>query len=313
MELISWKALLEKEHKPVPFLIDPYIPRESIIFLYGDTSLGKSPLTWAMASAIGSGTSFYGLPTTPGTVLYVEADTPEVVVSPRLQLVRQAPEGVWFLFSGKMSAPMLGQAILEELIQVQEELHPDLVVLNTLRCIHDEDDKDSAAPKKVYSFFQKVFPGAALLFVHHIRKAPTDPRIQENERESFSGSKHWLDDAQVGLHLSRYNTKESRENLRLIHSKSQVSEVINPMGLKLHPDGTTITSPAYGELLRVYELLNSEPDRAKHSIDVQVAQEMGVSESTAKRRRLMIEAGRFPGSRQFMSNRNEGGILVEAG
>lgn len=301
MNLISWRDLAASEAKEIPFLIDPYIPKESLILLYGNTSIGKSPLTWEMAKSIGSGEHFFGLPVEKGKVLYLETDTPEIVVAPRIQKIPSPPEGVWFLFSKPLSAPLLDKEILDGLCSAYEEVLPDVVFINSLRKIHDEDDKDSKTPKIVYSFFQKLFPGAALVFTHHIRKSPIDPRIQENDSEAFSGSKHWLDDAQVGLHLSKFHRREGKsvENLRLYHIKSQVSETIAPLPLKLHGDGSTLTSPRYDELFRIYELLNAD-QLPVGEVDKLIGEEFGLSLSTAKRRRAMIEDHKFPGSRHFL-------------
>lgn len=297
--LISWEALSAKDYDKVPFLLDPYIPREGIVLLHGDTSIGKSPLTWEMAKAMASGKSFFGLPTQASTVLYIEVDSPEITLAPRLKLTKPAPKGVWFLIGQSMSVPNITKEQLDTLREAEEEIKPDVVFLNTLRKLHDLDDKESRTPKIVYSFFQQIFPKSALIFIHHDRKSPTDPRMIENSKESFSGSKHWLDDAQVGIHLARYNTRDARHNLMLWHTKSQVSGTLKPFPLKLHKDGTHLTSPLYDELLQIYELLNEKPDAPKGEIDVEVAQGLGISVTTAKRRRLLIEAGKFPGTRDF--------------
>lgn len=303
---VSWKELIGREKREVPFLIDPYIPRESIVFLWGDTSIGKSPLTWAMAKAIGEGTHFFGLPVKQGRCLYVEADTPEVVISPRIQAVKgEVPENVWFAFTGALGVPLLDDKKRIDLLRARDECRPDVVFLNTLRKMHDLKDTDSTAPKAVYSYFQELFPGCALVFVHHIRKTPINPNIQENEREAFSGNKHWLDDAQVGLHLSRWAKKDSKQNLSLHHVKSQVSEVMKPLPLKLHGDGSTLSSPLFDDLLVAYNCMQKSGELDKGQIDQMIADLSKVSVSTARRRRAIIEHGKFPGTRAFLSSAGE--------
>ena len=306
MTLISWKDIQAKDYPETPFILDPYIPKQSIVLLWGDTSIGKSPITWAMAQSVAKGVSYFGLPAYPGRVLYIEADTPEVVLAPRLKAAPDAPENVWFYLTPGLSVPNISHDQLSELRDIGREIKPDVVFLNTLRKLHDMDDRESRTPKVVYGFFQHLFPKAALVFVHHIRKTPTDPRIQENDKEAFSGSKHWLDDAQVGLYLSRHSSRDGRENLRLYHIKSQVSETINPLPLRLHPDGTTLTSPLYDQLLYCYEQLNSdEPEDSKGARDKKMAEAFNISPTTAKRRRLSVEHGLFPGSRAFLTPTRE--------
>lgn len=296
-DFLTWEELNAREYPKEDFLLDPYIPREGIVLLWGATSTGKSPLGWAMAAAIGNGTSFFGLPTHPGRVLYVENDTPEQVVAGRVRKLPPAPN-VWWMFTPPLSLPGIDPEDKRMLVRANDEIAPDVVFLNTLRKLHDMDDKDSVTPKMVYSFFRKLFPKSALVFVHHVRKQSTDPRALDRSKESFSGSNHWLDDAQVGIHLESYDG--ARENLRLYHRKSQASELLRPLPLKLESDGSTLRSPLFEELLFTYELLNEWEDD-KTTLDAAVALKFGISVSTAKKRRLAIEHGRFPGSRDFLN------------
>lgn len=295
-DIMTWEELNEKRYPKEDFLLDPYIPREGIVLLWGATSTGKSPLGWSMASAIGRGTSFFGLPTREGRVLYVENDTPEQVVAGRVRKLPPAPN-VWWMFTQPLSLPGIDPEDKRSLLRANDEVAPDVVFLNTLRKLHDMDDKDSVTPKVVYTFFRKLFPKSALVFVHHVRKQSTDPRALDRSKESFSGSNHWLDDAQVGIHLESYDS--SRENLRLYHRKSQASELLRPLPLKLESDGSTLHSPLFDELFFTYELMNTW-EREKNELDATVAMKFGISPSTAKKRRLAIESGRFPGSREFL-------------
>ena len=300
---ISWSDLEGMEFKEGEFLIDPYIPKESIVLLYGDTSIGKSPLTWQLVKSIGDGRGFFGLPSTKGTVLYVETDTPEVVLLPRLKKMSAAAD-VWWLFLPPLSAPTLSGDEMGALVAANHKLKPDLVVLNTLRKVHDLDDKDSKTPRLVYGFFQKVFPKSALLFVHHTRKQSLNPQFKEVGKEAYSGSKHWINDCQVALHLEEFKSGERKENLRLYHAKSQVTETLRPLPLILHGDGTTMSSPLYDDLFAVYDHLH-EWTGTKAGLDAAVAAARGTSAKTIQRRRLCIEHGLFPGNRGFLMREDE--------
>lgn len=296
MSLLTWEELCVKKYPTTDFLIDPYIPRESIVFLWGGTSIGKSPLTWELARAIGTGKSFFGLPSRQGKVLYLELDTPEPLVASRLAKLPPAPN-VSFLFLKPLGIPFLHPEERDLLLETEALLKPDVVFINTLRKVHDMDDKDSKTPKVVYSTFQRLFPTSSLVFVHHMRKQSTDPHATSFAKESFSGSQHWLNDAQVGLHLSPFRGK--RENLKLNHRKSQVSEKLRPLRLKLEKDGSSLTSPEFEELLSVYEIMNSATSSGG-KLDQEIAGLLTVSLSTARRRREAIEAHQFPGSRLWL-------------
>lgn len=276
------------------------------MLLWGDTSIGKSPLTWGMAAAIGNGTSFFGLPVTPGKkVYYLELDTPETSIASRIKKL-PAADNVWWDFLPPLSVPYLDEVTSKNFEIVQREVRPDVVFVNTLRKVHDMDDKDSRTAKLVYSFFQRQFPQAALVFVHHIRKRAQDPKFIDHSKEGFSGAKNWLNDAQVGLHLERFSGP--KENLRLYHRKSQVSDLLRPLPLLLEKDGSALRSPLYDELVATYESLNDPPLHpggeafSKAEFDFALARKLKISPATIKRRRLMVEGREFPGSRAFLSD-----------
>lgn len=302
---ITWEDLNKKVYAEPEFILDPYIPTEGIVLFWGDTSSGKSPLTWSMASAIGNGMPFFGLPTRAAKVYYLELDTPETSIASRIKIL-PAAQNVWWDFLPPLSVPFLDEETSEIFRRVQGEIRPDVVFINTLRKVHDLDDKDSRTPKLVYTFFQKAFPQAALVFVHHIRKRPQDPKFIDHAKEAFSGAKNWLNDAQVGLHLEAFSG--TKENLRLYHRKSQVSETLKPLPLTLGRDGSTLTSPLFDELLKTYETMHDPPldendnPLSAGALDVYLGKLLGVAAVTAKRRRLTILSGKFPGSRGFLES-----------
>lgn len=295
--LISWEDFAKKEFEAPAFLINPYIPADGIVFLWGETSTGKSPLGWHMAAAVGRGDNFFGLPATEGRVLYLEVDTPQRLVHPRLSSLKAAPN-VDFLFLPPLSIPSVAgpdQALLERAATRDYSL----VIVNTLRKVHDLNDKEPQTPKVVYSYFQHLFPGTALVFVHHTKKTQVDANGgQGRAKESFSGAMNWLNDAQVGIRLSVYEDESAGVNVRLTHEKSQVSDLYGPLGLYLSPqDGATLSCPKFNQLLAVYELMHSDQAQGLKGtkLDEWLAAQLGCSRQTTNRRRHVIEEGLFPG------------------
>lgn len=294
--LISWADLQKKEFNEPEWLINPFIPRNGIVFLWGETSTGKSPLGWHMASAVGRGDNFFGLPAFPGRVLYIEVDTPERLVHARLKRMPPAPN-VDFLFLPPLSIPAVSpedQALLDRAARNGY----DLVIVNTLRKVHNLDDKDSATPKVVYSYFQHLFPDTALLFVHHTKK-PQAEASQHGVRlkDNFSGAMNWLNDAQVGIALVNYESEKEGINLKLSHEKSQVSTQYGSLGLWLDRrpgHGFELECPKYQKLLVAYELLNSSELRGT-AFDAELAKKLECSPSHAYILRGIIQDGLFPG------------------
>ena len=238
MTPIPWTDLVGQRLDAVPFLINPYIPAGGIIFLYGKTRVGKSPLTWEMARCIGSGETFFGCPTQQGRVLILELDTPQRLVQPRITQLDPAPN-VWWEFMGPCHLPT--SALIQKQLRVlEDDLHPDLVIVNTLRKIHQGDEKDGALPSRIYGIFRAIFPQAATLFVHHDKKTHPDPESASDPDEAFSGHLAWLNDCQVGLHLMRASPSREEGRLKLVHTKSQVSAEALPLLLQLDQGGSRL-------------------------------------------------------------------------
>lgn len=273
----------------VEWLIEPLLPRGGVVFLHGPTSVGKSPFTWALASAVADGTPFCGYPVAhAGVVLYIELDTPANLLQPRLKKLKTVPELLWMEVLHKpidICGLTEDSKLAERLQMLQENLAPVLVIINTLRKAHEEDDKDSATPSRVYGAWRHYFPEATLLFVHHDKKMPTDKKAKVDEDQMFSGSQHWANDAQVAFHIKRMrrgvsapvpdedsgvssgdDDKEYQKTPVVIRmTKSQVSdhERFPPLQMRLEPDGTNWQELGPAEYRKYFALLDWRVSKAE--------------------------------------------------
>lgn len=271
-----------------PYLVDPYVPAGGVIFLHGKPSLGKSPLTWRMAQCVALGIPFLGCPTAQAPVLYIDVDgTPPAELQKRLRLL-PLPHPPDFHLALLPPFNILGRgpeadAARHKLAQMHHSIAPRLVIVNTLRKIHWADDKESDVPSRVYTTFSGVFPGTAILFIHHDKKTILGPSGAATEAdEAFSGSQAWLNDATVGLHLVKHGGEAG--SLRLEHTKTQVSERKPPLILHLGSDGTTIellNTHHFAQLARFWPTLGTVlTKRAKVRV---AAEHFQVAESTVWR------------------------------
>jgi hypothetical protein len=283
--LISWQDLQQKSYPQEPFLINPYVPDGGIVFFWGETSTGKSPLGWEMARCVATGSNFFGLPVRVGKVLYIELDTPERLVAERLRKLSQWDPplggGCEFLFLPPLSVPMISPSDMTKLHEAANH-DPSMVIVNTLRKCHSFNDKEPQTPKMVYEFFQRTFPGVALVFVHHTKKSQLNQLTGTYEpgldRQSFSGAQNWLNDAQVGVQLKSFKNPKSGTNLILKHEKSQVSALYQSLSLNLEPDGANITCPEADAVMMIR--------KSGLSTDEDIARTLKVSISSARRLRL---------------------------
>ena len=278
LPLLSWQELVAQPLGAIPFLIDPYVPEGGIILLYGKTRIGKSPLTWEIARCVGTGEPFFGCPTRPGRVLYLEFDTPRRLIQPRLELLEPAPN-VWWEFPPVchiVQAPQI-QAAFRAL---HAQVTPSLVIVNTLRAVYQGDEKDASLPLRVYGTFQAIFPGAAILFTHHDKK--TQGRLAGeglDPDEAFSGHMAWLNHCQTGLHLTGHGGRNVSGLLRLTHSKSQVSAMRPPITLQIEGDGSHISDYSGKRLQEILTIYHSLGGPKTERVQL-VAKHLRIAEST---------------------------------
>lgn len=239
--VLTASEFLGIEFSDTPYLVEPYVPRQGLVFFHGKKGLGKSPLTWALAQAVASGTPFLGLPTIQGRVLYIEVDTPALhLIQQRIAKMPLPLAQEWVFYLGAPLDVLNSQDVgLATLRTVSKTRGPfDLVIVNTLRKVHRADDKEGHVPSQVYAAFHALFPSAALWFTHHDKKTG-DPTVHRPSEEEFSGNLAWVNDATVGLHLVRGGAVEEGI-LRLEHTHNQVGPTLPPLLIHLDVDGTTI-------------------------------------------------------------------------
>lgn len=225
-------------------------------FLLADfTVVHNSPLTWKIAQSVSDGDDFFGLPVaTTGNVLYIEVDTPERQVKPRLRLLEPIAERV-FIANGYPRLNLMTHNSPEviELVKAYHDIKPVLVIVNTLRKVHDYDQNLSESANLVYTELLKRFPNSAIMVVHHDKKQQAEGGSRD---EQFSGSQSWANDATVALHLTSINKAENTLNLEV--SKSQVSPTGSLLKLKLGDDGTNFIDNRSSQARKVFDGLPPE-------------------------------------------------------
>jgi hypothetical protein len=267
---------------PTLWLCDPYVARDSITFLHGKTSIGKSPLTWELARCISQGIPFLGWHTNVARVLYVEADTPAILVKPRLRLLPK-PRGAWWIeciqdWGLDLANP--GQRGVVGLRGLYDACKPELVIWNTLRSLTKADLSRGETVQAVYGLLRQCFPGSAHFIVHHNRKESTRPDTVDVPDEDHSGSSGWRDTAQIVLHM-RYR----HAHLVLEHTKTQGSPKMSPLRLELAEDGTTwLVDPRRQAVRRLwFEALAADPSQSRRKLAERLATDLSVHPATIYR------------------------------
>ncbi len=281
--------------------MEPYIPKEAIVFLHGKWGTFKTPLTLNIAKALAEGQSeLFGCKLSPAKVLYVQADTPKRVIVPRMKRLGAGlgKLDINFCYPGfnilKPHEDENDSYYYDILAKVHRENAYDMVFIDSLRAIHSEDDKEATTVHKVYRALAKLFTGATVLIIHHDKKASPDG-LPGNE--SFSGSQAWVNHATVGLKVSVKDAKLCHVELQ--HTKSQASEMVEPLLIQMKEGifAKCLTDAALDEVedfITQMEVCDKKTGElfTLAQIDEQVAEYFSVSIRTARRRRADLEESR---------------------
>ena len=259
------------------------------LFLLADfTVVHNSPLTWKIAQCVSDGEDFFGLPVaTTGPVLYIEVDTPERQVKPRLRLLKPYATQLW-MANGYPRLNLMTNSSPEviELVRAYHDIKPVLVIVNTLRKVHDFDQNTAETPNLVYSNLLQRFPSSALMVVHHDKKSPQQDGMGDPD-ESFAGSQAWANDATVALHLRSLDKAERRMEVKV--TKSQVSPTGSLLKLQLTEDGTNFVDGRQSQICKDFL---TYPDDFTYAAKVRLLSELfSCSERTVRR---SLETGGFP-------------------
>jgi hypothetical protein len=180
------------EMKPRKFLVEGYIPAESLILSVGDSNIGKTPAQYQLGICIAAGMPFFDIPVTRGRVLYLDFENtiddamakPDDI-SKHLGL-SAAPK--YF----KMWHPAMAKEGYDEHIwDIVRKTSPTLVIIDTLAASFPRAEKGNTEAAEFLNEARKITRevGCAIMFTHHLTKssgrndvasgATADPTIQE--------------------------------------------------------------------------------------------------------------------------------------
>ena len=183
----SSKAFLASPRsRPPGMLVESLLPKESITMISAAPGTGKTFFTLAMAIALAQGTPFLGFKTCQSPVLFIGEDAPGWDYGPMLRSLcgsAEPPEGLHIAANDRFR--MFEASWRDELGKYVQQHGIKIVVLDTLRSVHDKNENDSREMQQVMNEIRNwsVTYGVAVLFLHHEAKPSKD-----QEGSSYRGS-----------------------------------------------------------------------------------------------------------------------------
>src|SRR6266850_6343297 len=156
----------------IPWVWQPYVPAGGKVMLNGPSSAGKSQFVWQLMNAVQAGEDFMGLPTRQGSALLLNLDMGESLMRQRWQEHAFKPR--FDIFTGDpldcVSSTWQKTDTFAALARQGQDKRYAVVGIDALAEVHSASPNQNEVVVKVYETFRALFPGAAVIFLHHDRK-----------------------------------------------------------------------------------------------------------------------------------------------
>lgn len=180
---IAHDDLLSKEMPPLSYLVENFVVRPSAGVLASPKKRGKSWMVLQLAQCVAQGTDFLGLKTQQGAVVYLALEDGERRLKQRL-LSQDTIKGLPITYVYKFE-PLNSKLGFQQFVELIEEKHPALVVVDTLASAKNRFAKENDAGdmadliNKIHELAQAE--NCVILIVAHHGK----PKVNEERDAGF--------------------------------------------------------------------------------------------------------------------------------
>lgn len=235
--IVTAKEMLENNITEIPMLWNPFLPKQGLALLSGESDTGKSTLMRQFSSAIVSGQdTFLGLELKAklNSSIYVCTEDDVTSISARLKMEFD---------SENSTDPFLNLRYLfseEDIVmQLDDELAQrpaDCVIIDPLGDIFDGDGNNMTSVRQFYKPYDKLSKryGCLILFVHHNRKSSGKNPVKTD----VSGSQAFEAKPRAVLMLRNGTGSTSNKELSIVKGNFIPAELKNTnLSLRINDNG----------------------------------------------------------------------------
>lgn len=175
--IVSGEAYLALPRAPETWLVEGLLPVGGEMLLYGEAKVGKSFAALQLACSLATGREWLGFAVpVPVKVVYVQLDTPRGLWAERLEQLRENGwpiEACYFADRETLETHPFNVMNLDHFKLLSDALaaqKPDVVVFDTLKESHQNDENDATAMQVVISHLEAAVKPAGLILITHSRK-----------------------------------------------------------------------------------------------------------------------------------------------
>lgn len=217
---INILALLEKKPEKIDYVL-PSLVAGTVGALVSPGGAGKSALALQIAAQVAGGPDLIDFGSKKvGLSAYMPGEDPEIIIQHRLYALLEhcSPEHRQLMHENLLIEPLIDHNvnILEDqwfnyfLIVAKNRR---LMIFDTLRMVHDEDENDSGAMKRVVGKFRQIASqtGCAIIFLHHTNKLSSFTGSGA-EQGASRGSSVLVDNIRWQGYMRSMSEKECEDN-----------------------------------------------------------------------------------------------------
>lgn len=197
------------------WLVDRFLRRAGLHVISASPGANKTWLALDLALHLASGTDWFGTPVTATPVLYVDEEMGAADIGERLRKLGHDPD--WpFHYMNREGVKLNRPACVQRLVKTVEEKGIGLIIFDTMVCVHEYAESSNDDMSKLRrAILPLTNAGAALLFLHHNRKATGSGAPSLNDARGALDIVAMMDLA-YSIH------KPSRNTYRLCHTKPRL-------------------------------------------------------------------------------------------
>jgi hypothetical protein len=228
-QLIKAGDILTKEFPDAEWLVEDIIPLPSVVALSGMPGHGKTFVTIHIAMCVARGLPIFGkFPSKQAPVLIIsEEDYPNHLQSRFQSLGLTKDEQITYLSQAGFKGD--NKEHVDQIISIVREGKYKLVIIDSLRRIHDQDENDSRGMARVAEGLKRIAKeNVAVLYIHHHRKQ--EEFKSSNPTMSLRGSTEIQ--AAVENHFA-LEKKDGEDILVFRQPKSRNAEALKPFEVKI--------------------------------------------------------------------------------
>lgn len=211
-------AISQKDLKPADFVL-PGLVAGSVGAIVSPGGVGKSALALQLCAQIAGGADFTGIPTKPGKAAYLPGEDPEDMIEHRVRALtdKSTPEQLQAMRENFaiVALEKVKVDILDSDHQKRLRAHAEgrrLLIIDTLRISHDEDENDSGAMSDVIGVMKRIAAETrcAIVFLHHVNKGSSNSK-KGAEQQASRGSSVLVDNIRWQAYLMAPTDEEMEE------------------------------------------------------------------------------------------------------